>query len=149
MNPDPTNRKVFQRPNEVPVPSVRLYFKSWMFLSKQSRRMILSTCLWIRNERKESLTMCTWQPVRISFFASTMGEWRNICLRSQNNHPINTFILDQRISVVLFQCSKSYIKLFTWNHQFSIDFLFAGLVMVNGFLVTLLYHIRWGVICFW
>ena len=34
-------------------------FQSWMFSSKQSHRMILSTCLWIRNEHKESLITST------------------------------------------------------------------------------------------
>ena len=46
-------------PSAVPVLFVRLCFKSWMFSSKQSHRMILSTCLWIRNEHKESLITST------------------------------------------------------------------------------------------
>ena len=71
--------------------------------------------------------MSTWLLGRISFFASTMDGWKNIFHRFRNSHLIHTFISDQRISVVLFQCSNSYIKLFAWNNQFTIDFLFAGL----------------------
>ena len=97
-----------------------------MSLSKPSHRMTPFICLWTRNGHRANLTMSTWLPVRISFFASTMDGWKNIFHRFRNNHHIHTFISDQRISVVLFQCSKSYIKLFAWNNQFTIDFLFAG-----------------------
>ena len=108
-----------------------------MPLSKPSHRMTPFICLWTRNGHRANLTMSTWLPVRISFFASTMDGWKNIFHRFRNNHLIHTFISDQRISVVLFQCSKSYIKLFAWNNQFTIDFLFAGLIYISSLFSSL------------
>ena len=45
-------------PNADPPPCVRLYSKSWTFLSKQSR-MPQYICLWVKNGCRANPTMCT------------------------------------------------------------------------------------------
>ena len=87
---------------------------------------------WIKNAPKASRIMCIWLPELINFYGSTMAGWKNIFHRFQN--PNNPTTLFRPAQVWWSYCDTYFFNLYKiFNvYQFSLDFLFAGLLWVSA-----------------
>ena len=144
-------RKAYILPNTVRPCWEKLSSRSWIYWLKSNRTMPY-ICSWIKNAPKASRIMSIWLPELINFYESTMVGWKNIFHHFQNlNNSTTLFQTSADVVVWLWYLFFNLYKIFN-VHQFSLDFLFAGLFswfyyeILENKLSTFLYHITISVL---